>query len=114
VIKLKEYDKYTDDRPKTGLLAGLGNFLIHNNLSVDDKKYRPGVIYYEKEYNRDFIHGTIMALLSGAISSMGLGSTNLEKKREAASNLDEADTQQSAEKALENSLKAEEEKGNLE
>lgn len=114
VIKLKEYDKYTDDRPKTGLLAGLGNFLIHNNLSVNDKKYKPGVIYYEKEYNRDFIHGTIMALLSGAASSMGLTSKNLEKKREAASNLDEADTQQSAEKALEKSLKAEEEKGNLE
>ena len=110
VIKLKEYDKYTDDRPKTGLLAGLGNFLIHNNLSVDDKKYKPGVIYYEKEYNRDFIHGTIMSLLSGAISSMGLGSTNLEKKQETASQLGDSDTQKSAEKALDKAKKAEEDK----
>jgi hypothetical protein len=81
VRKLKDYEIYLADKPNTGLLAGLGNMIMRNNLSLDDKHYKPGVIYYEKEYNRDFIHGTIMSLLSGATSSMGLTSRIWRKNR---------------------------------
>jgi hypothetical protein len=66
------------------------------------------VIYYEKEYNRDFIHGTIMSLLSGAESSFGLKTKNLEKREEEAAQLDATDTEQSAQKALEKAEKARE------
>ncbi len=110
VRNLKDYELYLVDRPKTGLLAGLGNLFMRNNLSLDDKNYKPGVIYYEKEYNRDFIHGTIMSLLSGATSSMGLTSRNLEKKQDAADNLDESDTKVAEEKALDDAEKATEER----
>jgi hypothetical protein len=110
VRKLKDYEIYLVDNPKTGLLAGLGNMIMRNNLSLDDNHYKPGVIYYEKEYNRDFIHGTIMSLLSGATSSMGLTSRNLEKKQDAADNLDESDTKVAEEKALDDAEKATEER----
>lgn len=114
VRKLKDYETYLADKPNTGLLAGLGNMIMRNNLSLEHNHYKPGVVYYEKEYNRDFIHGAIMSLLSGATSSMGLTSKNLEKKQEEASHLDEEDTEKAAENALQNALKAEEEKHKLE
>jgi hypothetical protein len=106
VGKLKDYSKYLDDKPNTGLIAGVGNMLIPNNRSKTDKNYKQAVIYYEKEYNRDFIHGTIMSLLSGAESSFGLKTKNLEKREAEAAQLDATDTEQSAQKALEKVEKA--------
>lgn len=108
VGKLKDYSKYLDDKPNTGLIAGVGNMLIPNNRSKTDKNYKQAVIYYEKEYNRDFIHGTIMSLLSGAESSFGLKTKNLEKREAEAAQLDATDTEQSAQKALEKAEKAKE------
>jgi len=104
--KLKDYEKYIEGKPNTGLLAGLGNLLMPRNRSIDDKQYKQGVIYYEKEYNRDVIHCTIMSLVSGIASSVGLESKNLEKRQSQASELDESDIQQSAEDAQKKAEKA--------
>lgn len=92
VRKLKDFDTYIDGKPKTGFIAGIGNILLNNNRSLNDKTYKPGVIYYEKENNRDYIHGVIMSMLSGIESSLGFGSKNLEKKEQQAAKLEEPDT----------------------
>ena len=54
----------------------------------------------KKEYNRDFVHGNAMSIVSGLASSVGFGSKNLDKQQEKASKLDETSTQNSADKAL--------------
>ncbi len=108
IQKLQDHEKYMEGNPNTGFIAGVGNFLIQHNRSKQDNNYKPGVIYYEKEYNRDFIHGTIMAMLSGITSSLGFTSKNLEKKQEEAAHLDETTTQASEEEALEKAEEAEE------
>ena len=100
VRKLKEYQKYIEGKPNTGFIAGVGNILIPANRSRQTKGYKQAVIYYEKEYNRDFVHGNAMSIVSGLASSVGFGSKNLDKKQEKASKLDETSTQNSAEKAL--------------
>lgn len=87
--KLKGYEAYIENKPKTGFLSVVGNILIHNNRSKNDKKYKPGAIYYEKEFNRPMIHGTIMSVLSGVLSSMGITSRNIEKKQQKADALDD-------------------------
>jgi hypothetical protein len=110
VSKLKDYHKYLDEKPNTGFIAGVGNLLIPKNRSMEDKSYKQAVIYYEKEYNRDFIHGTIMSLLSGAESTFGFKTKNLEKREKEAADLDAADTEQSAQDALEKAEKAREKK----
>jgi len=100
VRKLKDYQKYIEGKPNTGFAAGIGNILIPANRSRQTKGYKKAVIYYEKEYNRDFVHGTIMSLVSGLASSVGFGSKNLDKKQQKANELDETSTQHSAEKVL--------------
>jgi len=100
VRKLKDYQKYIEGKPNTGLIAGIGNILIPVNRSRQTKGYKQAVVYYEKEYNRDFVHGTIMSLVSGLASSVGFSSKNLDKKQQKASELDETSTQLSAEKVL--------------
>ena len=100
VRKLQDYQKYIEGKPNTGFAAGIGNILIPNNRSRQNKNYKQAVVYYEKEYNRDFIHGTIMSLVSGLASSVGFGSKNLDKKQQKAEKLDETSTQLSAEKVL--------------
>ncbi len=112
VRKLQDYDKYLEGKPNTGFVTGIGNILIPNNRSTDDKNYKSAVIYYEKEYNRDVIHCTIMSMVSGITSSLGFASRNLEKKESQASQLDENAIQKSAEKAQEKADKAEQKKVN--
>jgi len=107
VQKLKDYEKYIEGKPNTGFIAGVGNLLIPRNRSHEHKNYKPAVIYYEKEYNRDFIHGTVMSLLSGVTSSLGFASKNLQKKEEKAGQLTEADTEKSAEIAVQKAEEAE-------
>lgn len=99
VRKLRGYEKYIEGKPKTGFVSSVGNFLIPRNRTSDKKKYKTAAIYYEKEYNRDFIHGTIMAMLSGVMSSFGLSSRNVAKMQDKASQLDETDQEKSAVKA---------------
>ena len=96
----KEYQKYIEGKPNTGFIAGVGNILIPSNRSRQTKGYKQAVIYYEKEYNRDFVHGNAMSIVSGLASSVGFGSKNLGKKQQKASQLDETSTLNSAEKAL--------------
>jgi hypothetical protein len=113
--KFQDYARYIDTRPKTGFIAGVGNLIVPQNRSKDQKHYKQGVIYYEKEYNRDFVHGTIMSMLSGIASSMGLASKNLVNRQEKADELTNEDTQKSAEEALkkaEKSRKKEEKRAN--
>lgn len=86
--KLQGYEYYIVGKPKTGFISAVGNFLISNNRSKQDKNYTPGVIYYEKEFNRPMIHVTIMSMLSGILSSMGITSRNLEKMELKAQALD--------------------------
>lgn len=100
VRKLQDYQKYMEGKPNTGFIAGIGNILIPVNRSRQTKGYKQAVVYYEKEYNRDFVHGTIMSLVSGVASSVGFASKNLDKKQQKASELDETSTQLSAEKVL--------------
>lgn len=99
VRKLHGHEKYLEGRPKTGFIASIGNMLIPRNRSQKNKNYKVAAIYYEKEYNRDMLHGTIMSMLSGIMSSVGLSSKNVEKMSEKASKLNDTDTQKSAEKA---------------
>lgn len=106
VTKLKNYEQYIDGKPSTGFITTIGNMLIPNNRSSQAKNYKQAVIYYEKEYNRDFIHGTIMSLVSGVTSSMGFSSKNLEKKENKASQLDDTATLQSAEEVQKKADKA--------
>lgn len=112
VRKLKNYEQYIEGKPNTGFFAGVGNILIPRNRSQEQKSYKQAVIYYEKEYNRDFIHSTVMSLLSGVTSSLGFASKNLEKKQQKAGELDESSTQLSAEKAFQKAEKAAKKKNN--
>ena len=97
VQKLEGYQEYLDGRPKTGFLTSLGNILIPQNRSKSQKHYKTAAIYYEKEYNRDIVHGAVMSSLSGVLSSMGFSSKNLDKQTRRAESLDESDIQKSAE-----------------
>jgi len=106
VRKLKDYQKFIEGKPKTGFIAGVGNILIPSKRSMDSKGYKTAVIYYEKEYNRDFVHGTIQALLTGVESSLGILSKNLDKRQSQAEQLSEEDVAKSAEKAKEEVEKA--------
>lgn len=112
VRKLQDYEKYIEGKPNTGFLAGVGNLIIPHNRNRNSNNYKPGVIYYEKEYNRDVIHCTIMSMVSGIASSVGLNSRNLEKQEEKASKLDERSIQESAELAKDKAQKALEKKAN--
>ncbi len=99
VQKLQDFEQFLEGHPHTGFFAGIGNMLVPKNRSKDQKKYKTAVVYYEKEYNRDVIHGLIQSMLSGIMSSVGLASKNLEKKMHQAENLTKEDTQKSAAKA---------------
>ena len=114
VQKLQGHEKYMEGRPKTGFFASVGNMLIPTNRSKDQRNYKPGVIYYEKEYNRDLVHGTVMALLSGLLSSTGFASKNMEKMQKKAEALDEISTQKSAEKAQKQADKVDKKKESAE
>jgi hypothetical protein len=108
IEKYQNFKRYIDSKPHTGFIAFMGNTLIPNNRSKEDPHYKPAVIYYEKEYNRDFIHGTIMSLLSGLSSTMGFSGHNLEKQEEKARELDASDIKKSEEVAEKKAEKAEE------
>ena len=110
VRKLEGHEKYMEGRPKTGFFASVGNMLIPTNRTRSQRNYKAGVIYYEKEYNRDLVHCTVMAMLSGVLSSTGLASRNLEKRQKQAAELDETSTIKSAEKAAQQAEKAEKQK----
>ena len=62
VRKLSGHEKYIEGKPKTGFFAIVGNMLIPKNRSQEAKNYKVAAIYYEKEYNRDMLHGTIMSM----------------------------------------------------
>jgi len=110
VRKLSGHEKYIDGKPKTGFFAMVGNMLIPKNRSQEAKNYKVAAVYYEKEYNRDMLHGTIMSMLSGIMSSVGLSSKNISKMEEKASKLDDSDTQKSAEKAQQKADKVDQQK----
>jgi len=106
VRKLQNYKKYIEGKPNTGFIAGVGNMFIPHNRSSKNKNYKPGVIYYEKEYNRDFIHVTIMSLLSGIESSLGFKTKNIDKQERKAEQLDNSVIEESAKEALDKAEKA--------
>ena len=114
VQKLQGHERYIASRPKTGFFASLGNMLIPANRSSGQKRFKTAAIYYEKEYNRDLIHGTIMSMLSGVLSSLGFSSKNIEKQQQKAAALDDTTLQKSAENAQEKALKAEQQKKEIE
>lgn len=108
--KLKGYDALIEGKPKTGFLSAVGNIIIPNNRSKNDKKYKPGAIYYEKEFNRPLIHGTIMSMLSGILSSMGITSRNIEKQQQKADALDDTAVQKSEETVIKQNEKLDKQK----
>ena len=99
ISKLSGYEEYLDGKPNTGFITGVGNIIIPKNRSKQQKGYKSAAVYYEKEFNRDLIHATIMSMVSGFMSSVGLSSKNVEKKREKAESLGEADIEKSSQKA---------------
>ncbi len=111
VERAKNFKKYMEKHPHTGFFAGIGNMLAPRNRSKDQKHYKTAVIYYEKEFNRDVIHGLIQSMLSGVVSSVGLATKNLEKRQKQAEELDSEDIQESAEKAKRKARRAEKKKG---
>lgn len=110
IQKLKGYESYIAGKPKTGFISAVGNILIPNNRSKNDKKYKTGAIYYEKEFNRPLVHVTIMSVLSGVLSSMGLTSRNLEKQKEKADALDSTAIQKSEETVIKQTEKIDKKK----
>ena len=70
-----------------GFVSTAGSFLVPSNRSKSKKNYKKSVIYYEKENNRDFIHGTVMSVLSGMANSLGVLRKDLDKKQEQAKGL---------------------------
>ena len=85
--KLQNYERFVNENPKMGFVSAAGTFLVPSNRSKSKKNYKKSVIYYEKEYNRDFIHGTIMSVLSGLANSLGVLRKDLDKKQEQAKGL---------------------------
>ena len=110
IEKLQGYGMYIEGHPNTGFLASVGNILLPNNRSSSDKNYKKGVIYYEKEFNRDMIHSTIMSLLSGISSSLGFSSKNLQKQRQKAASLNQESTLKAEEVAIQKAEKASQKK----
>ena len=84
--KVQNYQQFVDENPKMGFVSAAGSFLVPSNRSKSQKNYKKSVIYYEKEYNRDFIHGTVMSVLSGFANSMGVLRKDLDKKKAQANN----------------------------
>lgn len=114
IRKMEGYEKYIEGRPKTGFIAGIGNVFVPTNRSKEQKGYKVAAIYYEKEYNRDLVHGTIMAMLSGILSSVGLSSKNIDKQRQKAEALSEEDIEKSAVEAQKKADKVDESKAKKE
>lgn len=85
--KLQNYQQYVDKSPKMGFVSAAGTLVVPSNRSKSNKGYKKSVIYYEKEYNRDFIHGTVMSVLSGFINSLGVLKKDLGKMQEQAKNV---------------------------
>ena len=85
--KLSNYQQFVDKNPKLGFVSAAGTLVIPSNRSKSKKNYKKAVIYYEKEYNRDFIHGTVMSVLSGFMYSTGVTQQDLGKKRKKARGL---------------------------
>ncbi|MBT8182808.1 MAG: DUF748 domain-containing protein [Eudoraea sp.] len=86
--KLQNYQQFLDKSPKMGFVSAAGTFVVPSNRSKSDKHYKKSVIYYEKEYNRDFIHGTVMSVLSGFANSLGVLRKDLGKMQEQAKNVE--------------------------
>jgi len=97
--QLENAEKYIDGKPRTKFLSGVANMIIPKNNMPGMKKYHTGLVYYEREYNRDFMHGMIMSLLSGILSTLGVGNQNEEKIRQKMNALNDQSMQDSAEKA---------------
>ncbi len=85
--KLKNYQQYVDKNPGMGFISAAGTFAIPSNRSKSKKNYKKSVIYYQKESNRDFLHGTVMAVLSGFMNSMGVTRKDLGKTKKKARDL---------------------------
>jgi|GEM_PF-2832683 len=99
VRQLEDAEKYIDGKPKTGFLSGVANVIISKNNTPDMKKYKGGLVYYEREYNRDFMHGMIMSLVSGLMSTLGLGNQKEAKIQDKLNALDDQSMQDSAVRA---------------
>jgi len=110
VERAKNFSKYMEGHPHTGFFAGIGNMLAPRNRSKERKHYKTAAIYYEKEYNRDVIHGLIQSMLSGIVSSVGLATKNLEKRQKQADQLDAEDIAESGRKARKKARRAEKKK----
>jgi hypothetical protein len=94
--QLKNPELYMVDSPKRKFLSGVANMLIAKNNTPDMKKYHTGLVFYEREYNRDFMHGMIMSLLSGLMSSLGYGNQSEETVQRKLDALDGQSLQRSA------------------
>jgi hypothetical protein len=99
VRQFENPEKYMEDSPKRKFLTGVANAIIPKNNTSDMKKYHPGLVYYEREYNRDFLHGMIMSLVSGLMSTFGFGVKNEEKLQKKVDALDDLSMQKSAKTA---------------
>ncbi len=97
--KLENAAQYMEGQPKGGFLSSVANIVIPKNNTPDMKKYFQGLVYYEREYNRDFIHGMIMSLVSGMMSTLGLGIQNEEKIQKKLNALNDQSMRDSAERA---------------
>lgn len=80
LAKLKDFQAVVDKNPRNGLLIGLANLIVPTHHLSTKKSYRPGEIYWEREYNRDIVHYSLQSLISGAISNLGFGPKNPENK----------------------------------
>ena len=100
IRKLQNADEFVgDSKTHRGFLAWLGNVIVSNDHTADMKKYKTSLVYYEREFNRDFLHGMVMSLLSGITGTLGFGMQNEEKVQKKLDSLDDTDMAESALKA---------------
>ena len=100
IRKLENAEEYiADGKSNRGFVAWLGNVIISKDHTANMKKYKPSLIYYEREFNRDFVHGMIESLLSGVAGTLGFGVQNEEKVQKRLDALDDSDMAESAQKA---------------
>jgi len=82
LAKLEDFQAVVDKNPRNGLLIGLANLIVPTHHLSTKRSYKPGEIYWEREYNRDIVHYSLQSLISGIISNLGFGPKNPEKAAE--------------------------------
>jgi len=77
--KLANFQKFRETQPKNGFLVSMGNVVVPRHRNRDKKRYKTGIIFYEKPANRDVVHVLVESMLSGVVSSMGFGPKSMKK-----------------------------------